>query len=105
MGISWPGLNQIVCALYLRFFYGVTLGEADVPERIPYAREPRKLPVGRCHGAHGWCFECGIATEHDENQLAHQFHGCGLVAPSLQTMPMRRLKGLMTPQNTFIFCH
>ena len=40
-GISWPGLNQIVCAL--RFFYGVTLGEADVPERIPYAREPRKL--------------------------------------------------------------
>src|SRR6478609_5485521 len=30
-GISWPGLNQIVCAL--RFFYGVTLDEADVPER------------------------------------------------------------------------
>ena len=30
-GISWPGLNQIVCAL--RFFNGVTLGEADVPER------------------------------------------------------------------------
>ena len=25
-GISWPALNQIVCAL--RFFYGVTLGEA-----------------------------------------------------------------------------
>src|SRR6202795_4854992 len=42
-GISWPALNQIVCAL--RFFYGVTLGEAFIPERIPYAREPRKLPV------------------------------------------------------------
>ena len=42
-GISWPGLNQIVCAL--RFFYGVTLGEAEIPERIPYARQPRKLPV------------------------------------------------------------
>jgi integrase len=42
-GISWPGLNQIVCAL--RFFYGVTLGGAAVPERIPYAREPRKLPI------------------------------------------------------------
>ena len=42
-GISWPALNQIVCAL--RFFYGVTLGQADLPERIPYAREPRKLPV------------------------------------------------------------
>jgi integrase/recombinase XerD len=42
-GTSWPGLNQIVCAL--RFFYGVTLGEAEIPERIPYARQPRKLPV------------------------------------------------------------
>jgi integrase/recombinase XerD len=42
-GISWPGLNQIVCAL--RFFYGVTLGEALIPERIPYAREPHRLPV------------------------------------------------------------
>jgi integrase/recombinase XerD len=42
-GISWPGLNQIVCAL--RFFYGVTLGHDAIPERIPYAREPRKLPV------------------------------------------------------------
>jgi integrase/recombinase XerD len=42
-GISWPGLNQIVCAF--RFFCGVTLGEAAVPERIPYAREPRKLPI------------------------------------------------------------
>ncbi len=42
-GISWPALNQIVCAL--RFFYGVTLGEGTIPERIPYAREPRKLPI------------------------------------------------------------
>jgi integrase/recombinase XerD len=42
-GISWPALNQIVCAL--RFFYGVTLGQSTVPERIAYAREPRKLPV------------------------------------------------------------
>src|SRR4030088_385159 len=42
-GISWPGLNQTVCAL--RFFYGVTLGLDTIPERIPYAREPRKLPL------------------------------------------------------------
>src|ERR1700730_260032 len=42
-GIPWPAENTIVCAL--RFFYGVTLGEAVIPERIPYAREPRKLPV------------------------------------------------------------
>lgn len=42
-GISWASLNQIVCAL--RFFYGVTLGHDTIPERIAYAREPRKLPV------------------------------------------------------------
>jgi site-specific recombinase XerD len=42
-GLSWPALNQTVCAL--RFFYGVTLGRAELPERIAYAREPRKLPV------------------------------------------------------------
>lgn len=42
-GISWPGLNQTVCAL--RFFYGVTLGQNETPERIAYARGPRKLPV------------------------------------------------------------
>jgi integrase/recombinase XerD len=41
--ISWPALNQIVCAL--RFFYGVTLGHDAIPERIAYAREPQKLPV------------------------------------------------------------
>lgn len=37
-GISWPALNQTVCAL--RFFYGVTLDRAEVPERIVYARTP-----------------------------------------------------------------
>src|SRR5438270_4915982 len=42
-GMSWPALNQTVCAL--RFLYGVTLGRPDLPERIPHAREPRKLPV------------------------------------------------------------
>lgn len=42
-GISWASLNQTVAAL--RFFYGITLGRADVPERIAYAREPRRLPV------------------------------------------------------------
>jgi integrase/recombinase XerD len=42
-GISWPALNQTVCAL--RFFYDVTLGHAEIPERIVYARTPRTLPV------------------------------------------------------------
>ncbi|MFZ2997919.1 tyrosine-type recombinase/integrase [Sphingobium sp.] len=42
-GISWPSLNQTVCAL--RFFYGVTLNRGEIPERIAYARTPRKLPA------------------------------------------------------------
>jgi hypothetical protein len=42
-GISWPALNQTVCAL--RLLYRVTLKQSDLPERIPYAREPQKLPV------------------------------------------------------------
>ena len=42
-GISWPALNQTVWAL--RFFYGVTLDRAEIPERIVYARTPRKLPA------------------------------------------------------------
>jgi len=41
--VAWATLNQVVCAL--RFFYGVTLGNDSVPERIPYARTPKSLPV------------------------------------------------------------
>ena len=42
-GVAWATLNQTVAAL--RFFYGVTLGRPEIPERIAYAREPRRLPV------------------------------------------------------------
>jgi integrase/recombinase XerD len=42
-GIAWATLNQTVAAL--RFFYGVTLNRPEIPERIAYAREPRRLPV------------------------------------------------------------
>jgi site-specific recombinase XerD len=41
--VSWGALNQAVCAL--RFFFGVTLGRSDLPERIAYARRSRRLPV------------------------------------------------------------
>jgi integrase/recombinase XerD len=41
--VSWAGLNQAVCAL--RFFFGVTMGRPELPERIPYARQPHRLPV------------------------------------------------------------
>jgi len=43
-GISSPALNQTVCAL--RIFYRVTLKQTDLPERIPYAREPRPRSAG-----------------------------------------------------------
>jgi hypothetical protein len=42
-GIAWASLNQTVAAL--RFFYGVTLGRPEIPERIAYAREPSRLPL------------------------------------------------------------
>ena len=37
------GAEPDSCAL--RFFYGVTLGHDEIPERIAYARAPRTLPV------------------------------------------------------------
>ena len=42
-GISWPALNQTVCAL--RLLLRRHAGQANLPERIPHAREPRRLPV------------------------------------------------------------
>jgi integrase len=42
-GVAWASLNQTVTAL--RFLYGLTLGLAEVPERVAFAREPRRLPV------------------------------------------------------------
>lgn len=42
-GLAWGSLNKTVCAL--RFFYGTTLGWRHIPKIIPYAREPRRLPV------------------------------------------------------------
>ncbi len=41
--MSWPALNQTVCAL--RLLYGVTLARPDLPKRIAHAGEPQKLPV------------------------------------------------------------
>ena len=40
---SWAQLNQTVCAL--RFFYRVCLDKTWMIEHIPYAKQPRKLPV------------------------------------------------------------
>src|SRR5664279_3001350 len=42
-GFAWSSLNQTVCAL--RFFYGVTQCRSTIVDRIPFAREPRKLPT------------------------------------------------------------
>jgi integrase/recombinase XerD len=42
-GVAWATLNQVVSSL--RFFYGITLGRKDLPERIAYARRSKTLPV------------------------------------------------------------
>ncbi|MDE3175593.1 MAG: phage integrase N-terminal SAM-like domain-containing protein [Pseudomonadota bacterium] len=42
-GFAWSSVNQLGCAL--RFFHGVTLGQATLVEKIPHARGPRKLPT------------------------------------------------------------
>ncbi len=41
-GVAWASFNQTVVAP--QFFRGVPLGMAEIPERIAYAREPRRLP-------------------------------------------------------------
>jgi len=42
-GVSSPRLNAAVTAL--RFFFSVTLGRNEITDRLPFLREPRKLPV------------------------------------------------------------
>ncbi len=42
-GVSVPSQNATVTAL--RFFFTVTLGRSKVTDRMPFVREPRKLPV------------------------------------------------------------
>jgi len=42
-GLSWPALNQIVCAL--RLFYGITLGQADLPGASPIRRSQHGDPA------------------------------------------------------------
>jgi integrase/recombinase XerD len=41
--VSWGYFNQMMAGL--RFFYGITLDRPELPERIVYAKEPRRLPV------------------------------------------------------------
>ena len=40
---SWSNFNQCVCAL--RFLYRVTLDRSEVIFRLPFGRQPKKLPV------------------------------------------------------------
>ncbi len=42
-GVSVPTMNATVTAL--RFFFQVTLGRGEATEKMPFVREPRKLPV------------------------------------------------------------
>ena len=42
-GVAVPSQNAAVTAL--RFFFTVTLAHGEVTDRMPFVREPRKLPV------------------------------------------------------------
>src|SRR6266481_5359434 len=42
-GIAVPSQNATVTAL--RFFFAVTLGRSEITQRMPFVREPRRLPV------------------------------------------------------------
>lgn len=42
-GVAVPSQNATVTAL--RFFFAVTLKRSEITQRIPFVREPRKLPV------------------------------------------------------------
>ena len=42
-GVAAPSLNATMTAL--RFFFAVTLGRSEITNRMPFVREPRKLPV------------------------------------------------------------
>ncbi len=41
--VSWSVYNQTLCAL--RFLYEITLGRKDVLDRIPFPKQPKRLPV------------------------------------------------------------
>jgi site-specific recombinase XerD len=41
--VSWPVFNQTVCAL--KFIYGTTLGKDWAFHKIPFPKQPKKLPV------------------------------------------------------------
>ncbi|MBN1459169.1 MAG: site-specific integrase [Armatimonadetes bacterium] len=41
--VSWGVFNQTVCAL--RFIYGTTLGKDWAIDKIPFPKQPKKLPV------------------------------------------------------------
>src|SRR5262245_34991077 len=68
-GISWPALNQIVCAL--RFFYGVTLGQDTVPERIAYAREWAQQAPGRVERRRGRALPVGNPEPQKPHRADH----------------------------------
>lgn len=41
--VSWSVFN--ICVSALKFFYGVTLGQTHVVEKLSYGKKPRKLPT------------------------------------------------------------
>ena len=54
-GFAWSSLNQTVCAL--RFFYGVTLGQSTIVDRMSMPvplRRPDRRTLRPIRQSHGW---------------------------------------------------
>jgi len=75
-GFAWSSVNQVGCAL--RFFYGVTLGQATLVEKIPHARvnfHRNGTPVLRRKGT-PWSSMIGADVAGREAGLGSNDHGC-----------------------------
>jgi len=59
---SWSQLNQTVCAL--RFLYRVCLNQATIVEYIPYAKQPKSLPVVLSRGEVGRLLDAARDVKH-----------------------------------------
>ena len=74
-GISWPALNQTVCAL--RFFYGVTLNQAEPGLCGRQIAAARNVPPWHWPAGSAWsCTECGWTEQSSASPGKRQWH-CG----------------------------
>jgi len=72
--LSWSMFNQIACAL--RFFFVYVLDREFDPERIPYAKRPRRLPFVLSHDELARLFDATLYPKH--RAIFMTLYGAGL---------------------------